>query len=118
DLAAVADWVVARRPELHHRWLSYHLPHSVDFSNLVQIRRPDEKLPELFVGPEEHLRSRDGFKLTDRRMGFREVLDQVDYCLYCHERDKDSCSKGMRKVDKGSGAVSIEKNPLGIPLDG
>ena len=37
----------------------------------------------------------------------------MHYCVLCHERDKDSCSKGI--VDK-QGAVT--SNPLGIPLAG
>ena len=47
-----------------------------------------------------------------------EVLDQVDYCIYCHDRDKDSCSKGLRDVDKATKAVTLKKNPLGISLGG
>ncbi len=43
----------------------------------------------------------------------REILNEVDYCLYCHDREKDSCSTGLR--DK-QGAV--KKNPLGIALNG
>ena len=34
---------------------------------------PDEKLPELFVGPDDERRARDGFALTDRRWSAREV---------------------------------------------
>ena len=44
----------------------------------------------------------------------REVLDEVDYCLYCHDRDKDSCSKGLR--DDKTGA--LKPNALGIALTG
>ena len=43
----------------------------------------------------------------------REVLSEIHYCVLCHERDKDSCSKGLRDKD---GAVNV--NPLGIALDG
>ncbi len=43
-----------------------------------------------------------------------EILGQVDYCLYCHDRDKDSCSKGLR--DNKTGA--IKANGVGIALDG
>ena len=69
---------------------------------------------EMIVGPDEHRRERDGFRLTDRRMKFSQVLNEVDYCLYCHDRDKDSCSKGLR--DSKSGA--IKPNALGIELNG
>jgi protein-export chaperone SecB len=68
-------------------------------------------MPELVEGPGRHRRHRDGFRLTDRRWSRLEVLDTIDYCLYCHNRDKDSCSKGMR--DKEG---NLKPNPLGITL--
>jgi len=100
-------------PERVQSWVSYRQPHSLDYLNLVQIERPRVDLPELFKGPDRRLRYRDGFKLTDARYNEREVLNEVDYCLYCHERDKDSCSKGFLEKDG-----SYRKNPLGIPLQG
>ena len=63
--------------------------------------------------PDWRLRRRDGFTLTDARMQPREVLSEIHYCVLCHERDKDSCSKGLHDKD---GAVTV--NPLGIALDG
>jgi NADPH-dependent glutamate synthase beta subunit-like oxidoreductase/NAD(P)H-flavin reductase len=71
-------------------------------------------MPELFVGPQHDRRQRLGFLLTDRRMGPREIEAEIDYCLLCHDRDKDSCSKGM--VDPKTGAY--KKNPLGVALTG
>jgi hypothetical protein len=43
----------------------------------------------------------------------REVLSEIHYCVLCHERDKDSCSKGLHERN---GKVSV--NPLGIELHG
>lgn len=60
-----------------------------------------------------HHRKRDGFALTDRRGTRREVTKQVDYCMICHEREKDSCSKGIHEKDG-----SIKKNPLGVETKG
>jgi NADPH-dependent glutamate synthase beta subunit-like oxidoreductase/NAD(P)H-flavin reductase len=94
-------------------WVSFHFPHFVDHEDLVPLRRPDAKLPGITEGPPEHRRRRDGFGLTDPRMSRREVASEADYCLYCHEREKDSCSTGMH--DK-SGAV--KRNPLGVKLGG
>jgi NAD(P)H-flavin reductase/NADPH-dependent glutamate synthase beta subunit-like oxidoreductase len=65
------------------------------------------------LGPDAGLRRRDGFALTDGRWQPREVVSEIHYCVLCHERDKDSCSKGLR--DK-QGVVTT--NPLGIPLAG
>ena len=42
----------------------------------------------------------------------RETLQEVYYCIYCHERDKDSCSKGYKKQGQ------IQDNPLDIRLEG
>jgi NADPH-dependent glutamate synthase beta subunit-like oxidoreductase/NAD(P)H-flavin reductase len=94
-------------------WVSFRFPHPLNYEHLVQLERPDADLPELMRGFDKNLRRRDGFKLTDRRYNEREVLEEVNYCIYCHERDKDSCSKGMHERDG-----SLKKNPLGIRLTG
>ncbi len=95
-----------------HHWVSLRLPKTLDHQNLVALRRPRKELQEAMIGAHER-RERDGFALTDRRATSRVVQNEVDLCLYCHDRDKDSCSKGLR--DK-SGAV--KPNPLGIMLTG
>ena len=71
DLATIEAWVMARRPLLSRRWVSYQLAHPLDYQALVEIRRPDPARPELLSGPEETRRARDGFRLTDRRMDDR-----------------------------------------------
>ncbi len=114
---AIEAYLTARRRDHHdgaRRWASLKAPLSIDHHALVQLRRADEALPELFVGPSDERRRRDGFALTDRRMATREVESEVDYCLYCHDRDKDSCSKGLR--DNKTNAV--KNNPLGVELPG
>ncbi len=116
-LDAIEAWLLNRRADHHdpaHKWASLAAPVAVDHQNLVRLRRADEKLPELFVGHEHERRHRDGFALTDRRGSAVEVEKEVDYCLYCHDRDKDSCSKGLRD----NKTKAIKKNPLGVALDG
>ncbi len=117
-LDALEAWLAARRVDRNdpaYRWPSLHAPKNLEYDRLVELRRPDPSgHPELFVGPEHDRRQRTDFGLTDRRMGPPEVEQEVDYCLYCHERDKDSCAKGFH--DPKSGAV--KKNPLGVPLEG
>ncbi|PYS31034.1 MAG: pyridine nucleotide-disulfide oxidoreductase [Acidobacteria bacterium] len=65
------------------------------------------------IGPDSRLRRRDGFALTDPLMATREILSEIHYCILCHERDKDTCSKGIKTAD---GKIAI--NPLDIPLAG
>ena len=114
---AVEAWLAARRRDHHdraHVWPTLKAPNNIEHERLVQLHRGDPKLPELFVGPEHERRARQGFELTDRRMGVREVESEVDYCLYCHDRDKDSCTKGLKDAKTGA----IKKNPLGVDLNG
>ncbi len=110
--AAVHRFVPAARAAVAG-WVSFHHAHAVDFEDLVPLRRPDAKLANVTEGPSEHRRRRDGFGLTDGRMSRREVASESDYCMYCHEREKDSCSKGMH--DKQGG---MKKNPIGVTLRG
>ncbi|MCC7413247.1 MAG: FAD-dependent oxidoreductase [Gammaproteobacteria bacterium] len=73
----------------------------------------------VWVGPRDRRRRRDGFSLTDRRAAEREVLAEVDRCIYCHERGAeggDSCAKGMRERDGEFRANALEVPMTGCPL--
>jgi NADPH-dependent glutamate synthase beta subunit-like oxidoreductase/NAD(P)H-flavin reductase len=96
------------------RWVSFRLPEALDYGRLVATERPRADRPEERVGPAARRRRRQGFVLTDNRMSRREVLGETHYCLLCHDREKDSCSKGFRDA-KTDG---YQRNPLGIPLTG
>ncbi|REJ75337.1 MAG: pyridine nucleotide-disulfide oxidoreductase [Acidobacteria bacterium] len=94
-------------------WYAFKTPHPLDYEKLVRIRRANEKVPESLEGLEKELRRRDGFKLTDDRGSMRDTLAEIDYCLICHEREKDSCSTGLHDRDG-----SVKTNPLGIKTAG
>ena len=114
EIESLKRWCAAHLHDRRfHHWVVFRFPETLDPMHLVRVVRPDAALPELMVGPEEKLRRRDGFTLTDERFTTREVLSEIHYCVLCHERDKDTCSKGIR--DK-TGAVTT--NALGIALAG
>ena len=117
-LQLLGDWCVQvnatpERRRLIEGWVSFERPETLHFDQLVQITRPETALPEVIEGPAEHLRLRDGFQLTDPRMTRKEYLREVDYCIICHPREKDSCSHGFHNADG-----TRKPNPLGIPLTG
>ena len=103
---AAAEWKAGR----FEGWTSFRLPKPLVFDHLVNTERVDENK---VVGDSHHLRRRDGFKLTDHRNTPRQITDQAHYCIYCHERKKDSCSRGFPEKDD-----KFKLNPLGIPLQG
>ena len=94
-------------------WISFHVPRSLDYQHLVHVNHPSAELHEAMNFTENHLRRRDGFKLTDQGTDLRGSLAEIDYCMICHERSKDSCSTGMHEKDG-----SVKRNPLGIKLEG
>jgi NADPH-dependent glutamate synthase beta subunit-like oxidoreductase/NAD(P)H-flavin reductase len=95
-------------------WVSFKTPAKTDFAHLVHHELRQEGNYEVWTGPAEHHRRRDGFGLTDPRFPERRVLYEVDHCIYCHDRDTDSCSKGMRNKKDGTYKV----NPLGVTITG
>jgi len=112
---ALRRWCAARLHDAAYRhWVIFRFPETLDYWQLVAVTRPRGDVPEMLLGPEARLRRRDGFTLTDPRMRPREVLSEIHYCILCHERDKDSCSKGLRDAK----TAAFTTNPLGIELAG
>ena len=113
-IETLKQWIVPRLHDFAFKhWVSFRFPESIEHFNLVQMQRPSPGLPEALIGPDGRLRRRDGFGLTDPRMNPREVLSEIHYCILCHERDKDTCTKGIKDA-----AGKTVVNPLDIPLDG
>jgi NADPH-dependent glutamate synthase beta subunit-like oxidoreductase/NAD(P)H-flavin reductase len=114
---AIEAVLAARRAtpgDAARHWPSLRDVHKQDFEHLVPLRVPSRAIEgerEGDVAPRHRLR--EPFALTDPRGSGREVAAEVDYCLYCHEREKDSCSSGLR--DKSG---KLGKNALGIELSG
>ncbi len=95
-------------------WVIFKEPAKTDVQHLVHFIENQRSGFSTWMGPENHRRRRDGFKLTDQRYGQRHVLYEVDHCIYCHDRDADSCSKGMRNKKDNSFKV----NALGVTAAG
>ncbi len=114
----VQRWTYAaqcnRLREIVAHWISFKSPARMDFQNLVATETRHYDSYVTLHGPAHHRRRRDGFELTDRRMSGREVLYEVDHCIYCHDHDNDCCAKGMRNKKDGSFRV----NPIGVKLIG
>jgi NADPH-dependent glutamate synthase beta subunit-like oxidoreductase/NAD(P)H-flavin reductase len=111
----VEQWVATeytRRSGRTKDWVTFKVPHQLDYMRLVEMQTLDTPVPNCHTGRDEYLRRREGFNLTDPRYAPREVRSEVDYCIFCHERNKDSCSKGF--FENGA----YRKNPLGSELNG
>lgn len=98
-------------------WSSFNIPERIEYANLVHTQPVAHDACGRVSAPASALRLRDGFKLTDARMNAREVQDEVNYCIYCHDHDGDFCSKGF-PVKKGDPAQGFKKNPLDVTMTG
>jgi NADPH-dependent glutamate synthase beta subunit-like oxidoreductase/NAD(P)H-flavin reductase len=95
-------------------WVSFKEPEKTHFDALVPHELETRDGYAVWKGRAETRRRRDGFALTDERHDLRHVLYEIDRCIYCHDRDTDSCSKGMRNRKDGTYKV----NPLGVNITG
>lgn len=113
DLIKIAEQIYfsLREKGKISNWISEFAANKLDYEHLEKAYI--EEIDGIVSYSSTHHRKRDGFALTDRRGPTREITKHIDYCMICHEREKDSCSKGLHEKDG-----SIKKNALGVDIKG
>ena len=97
----------------HRSGVLFKTPHKLDFMRLIPVHTETARgFPEHTLA---ELRQRDGFALTDKGTDLVGALDQANYCIWCHEQGKDSCSKGLREK---APSTAFRKTVFGVPLAG
>ncbi|HTC18627.1 MAG TPA: FAD-dependent oxidoreductase, partial [Stellaceae bacterium] len=117
DLAArYAAWATlsAAGRAMHRDGVLFKVPHKTDPLHLVATESVKAGGTSALRFPPGKWRRREGFALTDAGMDLTGALDQANYCIWCHEQGKDSCSHGIK--DKKSGA--FQKSVFGVTLAG
>ena len=84
----------------HKHSVLFSKPKKLDFDNLVDTNDIEQ-------------RDRRGFGLTEDRPKLPVVLAETNYCIYCHNQEKDSCSKGLKDKDN-----TFKTSPTNVPLTG
>lgn len=77
--ASVSDWAV------------FKLPQRLDLKELVNTTQKDGDR----VIEDDPKRLRLGFDLTDHGMSKKEKKNEANYCVYCHDKQGDFCSRGF-----------------------
>jgi NADPH-dependent glutamate synthase beta subunit-like oxidoreductase/NAD(P)H-flavin reductase len=97
----------------HRRGVLFKMPHRLDMQHLVPVETEERDGVLMLRLPEEKRRRRDGFALTDPGTDLTGALDQANYCIWCHNQGKDSCSRGLREKDG-----AFKKSVFGVTLAG
>jgi NADPH-dependent glutamate synthase beta subunit-like oxidoreductase/NAD(P)H-flavin reductase len=99
--------------EKHRHGVLFKAPRKLDYMRLVPVKTDSDKgFSEHSLS---HLRHREGFALTDPGTDLTGALDEANYCIWCHEQGKDSCSKGLKEKAPAEG---FRKTVFGVPLNG
>jgi NADPH-dependent glutamate synthase beta subunit-like oxidoreductase/NAD(P)H-flavin reductase len=115
-LARYAAWAL-HNPEgrkRHRDGPLFKVPHKIDPAHLVPIETEVVDGVTRMKLPRSMLRHREGFGLTDEGFDLVRALDHTNYCIWCHNQGKDSCSRGLK--DRKTGA--FQKSPFGVTLAG
>jgi len=103
----------------HRAGVLFKAPRKLDPARLVPAKVDESRGYVEFRFDADHMRHREGFKLTDPGTDLTGALDEANYCIWCHEQGKDSCSKGLlEKGATGRGVASFKKSPFGVTLAG
>jgi NADPH-dependent glutamate synthase beta subunit-like oxidoreductase/NAD(P)H-flavin reductase len=99
----------------HRSGVLFKAPAKLDFMRLVPLHTDTSEGYARHTSAGAHLRLREGFRLTDPGTDLVGALDQANYCIWCHEQGKDSCSKGLKEKAPATG---YKKTIFGVPLAG
>jgi NADPH-dependent glutamate synthase beta subunit-like oxidoreductase/NAD(P)H-flavin reductase len=124
DLATrYAAWALQSSAGKQHtaKGVLFKAPRKTDPQHLLyHVEARDQQGVRSYTIKPEHIRRRNGFALTDEGTELIGALDQANYCIWCHQQSKDSCSKGLREKSSAEHPhqVVFKKSTFGVKLAG
>jgi NADPH-dependent glutamate synthase beta subunit-like oxidoreductase/NAD(P)H-flavin reductase len=117
--AAYAGWALlsSAGKQKHKDGVLFKQPKKLAPENLVAAETELRDGVTVLRFSKSHLRTRDGFKLTDDKGTMEAALDQANYCIFCHNQGKDSCSKGLKEKDGVVKTNALDITLAGCPLE-
>src|SRR5262245_34998959 len=113
--ARYAAWAVHTEEgrRRHKSGVLFKVPHKVDPYHLIPVETEVVDGVTMLKLPRALRRAPDGFALTDSGTDLTGALDHANYCIWCHNQGKDSCSKGLKEK-----SGEFKKSPFGVVLAG
>ena len=97
----------------HRGGVLFQVPQRLDMTHLVPVETIERDGVTMLRLPQDEWRRREGFALTDHGSDLTGALDEANYCIWCHNQGKDSCSQGLREKDG-----AFKKSVFGVTLAG
>ena len=98
----------------HQNGVLFKLPKKTDFENLIELEIAECGTKKSATNK---LKNRDGFILTDQGHNLAQALGEANYCIYCHNQGKDSCSFGAKEKDEKFKQDQFKNDLSGCPLE-
>jgi NADPH-dependent glutamate synthase beta subunit-like oxidoreductase/NAD(P)H-flavin reductase len=113
-----ASWALASEEGAHRHapGVLFKAPKKIDPMTVIDhaMERREVDGTTTFTIRPEHIRRREGFKLTDQGTDLTGALDQANYCIWCHKQGKDSCSRGLKEKPAADGSVAFKRTVFGV----
>jgi NADPH-dependent glutamate synthase beta subunit-like oxidoreductase/NAD(P)H-flavin reductase len=103
--------------KFHKKGVLFKTPKKLDFFNLVPVETVVSHGITIQKLPDHDLHYREGFGLTDKGGTLEQALDDSNYCIFCHNQGKDSCSKGLKEKDGTYKHTVHNVKQAGCPLE-
>ncbi len=101
----------------HKSGVLFKQPLKLDYNNLVAVETELRDGVQILRFSKSHLRERNGFALTDDGGTRIQAMDSANYCIFCHNQGKDSCSKGLKEKTGEVKKNSLDIVQAGCPLE-
>ncbi len=101
----------------HASGILFKQPRKIDPLKLIALDTELQHGVTMLKIPRHHERAREGFALTDDGGSLEKSLDEANYCIFCHNQGRDSCSTGLKdaKPSRGNAEESSSTTPQGSP---
>ena len=101
----------------HKSGVLFKQPLKLDHNNLVAAETELRDGIQVLRFAKSHLRERNGFALTDDGGTRIQAMDSANYCIFCHNQGKDSCSKGLKEKTGEVKTNALDIVQAGCPLE-
>lgn len=102
QLSLWCQWVYQEKIVPYIHWQVFFVPKKLSYQDKISVEEPKPRMDYDWIGP---------------TLSQKEIQYHIRYCIDCHTKENDSCSKGFwSKRDQGYRVNPLGRTLLGCPL--